>query len=219
VSELTKPPKSELESLRPLSVAEEEIVAELHMGAFDRLGDGSRPQPGDASRAVRAEFLRFLILGGDDDYRPHEKGVRVTGAWITGILDLEGCRIPRDIGLKDCQFEAVPVLRSAIIDNLFLDGSELSGLQADRLEARGGLSLRGALVKGEIRLTGARLGGYLDCHGTTLDHGDGLALSAEGPCRPRALKRGAAFSCAALRFEGASAFRTRGTVRTLTGSA
>ena len=176
----TKRPKSALEGLRPLSAAEEEIIAELHMGTFDRLGDGSRPAPGDVTRAVRADFLRFLILGGDDDHRPHEKGVRVTGAWITGVLDLEGCRVPRDIGLKDCQFDAVPVLRSAIIDNLFLDGSELSGLQADRLEARGGLSLRGALIKGEIRLTGARLGGYLDCHGTTLDHGDGVVLSAEG---------------------------------------
>ena len=39
-------------------------------------------------------------------------------------------------------------LRYAVIDNLFLDGSSLPGLQAERLEARGGVSLKGADVSG-----------------------------------------------------------------------
>ena len=117
--------------------------------------------PGEATREVRAAFLRFLILGGDARHRPHEKGVRVSGGWISGVLDLEGCRIPRDIGLKDCRFDAVPVLRYAVVDNLFLDGSLLPGLQAERLESRGGVSLKSAEVMGEIRLTGSRLDGSL----------------------------------------------------------
>jgi len=133
-----------LADFHPLSAAETKVVAHLQLGDFDRLGDGLRPEQEDPERTVRADLLRYLILG-DGAYRLHEKGLRLSGAWIIGILDLEGCRIPRDIGLKDCHFDASPVLRSAVIDNLFLDGSALPGLQADRLEARGVLSLRGAM--------------------------------------------------------------------------
>jgi hypothetical protein len=173
-------PGSPLEALKPLTPAEGRILADLGVGEFDRLGDGLRPETDDPARLVRAAFLRFLILGGDETHRPHEKGVRVSGGWISGVLDLEGARIPRDIGLKDCRFDAVPVLRYAVIDNLFLDGSLLPGLQADRLEARGGVSLKGAEVAGEVRLSGSRLGGNLSLDGASISYPGGTALVADG---------------------------------------
>ncbi len=167
-----------LAAFGPLSRAEQTLVDGLDAGDFDRLGDGAAPQAGDADRAVRAALLRFLILGGPDAPRQHEKGIRLSGAWITGALDLEGCRAPHDIGLADCRFEAAPVLRAARIDTLFLDGSILPGLVADRLEARGGVYLRAAAVDGAVVLTGARLGGELVCDGALMSQPDGLALDA-----------------------------------------
>ena len=143
------------------------------------------------------------MLGGEEGCRPHEKGVRVIGAWVAGVLDLEGCRIPRDIGLKDCRFDAVPILTSAVIDNLFLDGSALPGLQADRVEARGGISLRGSKVTGEIRLRGARLAGDLDCHGAIIELADGVAITADGlEARGGVLLRGAEI-CGGISLTGA----------------
>ncbi len=168
-----------LADFQPFSMAEGKVVSHLQTGDFDRLGDGLRPEKADAERTVRADLLRYLILASDE-YRLHEKGLRLSGAWITGILDLEGCRIPRDLGLKDCHFEASPVLRSAIIDNLFLDGSALPGLQADRLEARGCISLRAAIVMGEIRLPGARIGGSIEADGVRISSPEGIALDADG---------------------------------------
>lgn len=175
-----RPTARTLADLAPLGAAEEKIVAALASGDFDRLGDGLRPEQADPARTVRAELLRFRILGREDGPCPHEKGMRLSGARITGMLDLEGCRIPHDIGLKDCHFEAVPVLRSAVIDSLFLDGSTLPGLQADRLEARAGVHLRGAMVSGEVRLRDARLGGPVECDGATVDWPDDIALNAGG---------------------------------------
>ncbi|PWK68989.1 hypothetical protein [Aminobacter sp. AP02] len=174
------PVQSGLGDFQPLNAAETKIVSNLKSGEFDRLGDGSRPDWDDPARTVRADLLRFLILGSDNGFRMHEKGLSISGARVTGVLDLEGCRIPRDIRLKDCLFDASPVLRSAIIDNLFLDGSALPGLQADRLEARGGLSVRGATVTGEIRLGGARLGGNMEADGATISVPDGIAINADG---------------------------------------
>jgi hypothetical protein len=167
-----------LADFQPLLTAEEDVVARLLSGAVDRLGDGSLPSKPDPSRVVRAVFLRFLMLGGEDGCRPHEKGIRISGAWIKGILDLEACVISRDIGLSNCHFEAAPVLRAAIINRLFLNGSLLPGLQAERMEARGGVYLRAAQVLGEVRILESRLGGNLECDGATIRVTGGYALNA-----------------------------------------
>ncbi|MBX3583489.1 MAG: hypothetical protein KF810_16505 [Rhizobiaceae bacterium] len=180
-----------LSDFEPLSPAEAIVVSRLGSGEFDRVGEG---EPGihTPERLVRAELLRFLILGGDKDYPLHEKGLRVSGARITGILDLEGCRIYRDLGLRDCHFDSAPVLRSAIVDSLFLDRSVLPGLRADRLEARGDISLRGATLMGGIRIVGARLGGSLAVDGATIEAPEGLAIDADRfEARGNILLRGA----------------------------
>jgi hypothetical protein len=96
-----------LADFEPLLPAEKAVVAGLPNGDFDRLGDGRRPEHAGEDRLIRAGFLRFLLLGGDEACRPHEKGIRLSGAWISGILDLEACRILRDIGLNNCRFDAV----------------------------------------------------------------------------------------------------------------
>jgi hypothetical protein len=72
-----------------------------------------------------------------------------------------------------------PVLRSAVIDSLFLDGSTLPGLAADRLDARGTVTLAGTRVTGSIVLSGARLGGVLDARGARLEPASGPALDGE----------------------------------------
>jgi hypothetical protein len=183
---------SGLADFQPLNPAEAKVFAELRSGDFERLGDGLRPEWDDPARIVRAEFIRFLILGGDEGSRLHEKGLRISGARVVGKLDLEGCRIPRDIGLKDCLFDAAPVLRSAIIDNLFLDGSAFPGLQAERLEARGGLTIRSATVTGQIRLSGARIGGNIEADGAMIALPDEVAFHADGlEVRESILLRGA----------------------------
>lgn len=180
-----------LDDFLPLSPAEAEIIANVQGSGVERVGDGLRPQEADPERSVRAEFLRFLILK-DSGTSHQRRGVKLSGAWITGALDLEGCRIPRDIGLKDCHFEAVPVLRSAIIDSLFLDGSRLPGLRAERLEARGSLSMKGTVFSGAVRLAGARLNGALEADGVCLDLPGETALDAGGiEARGSVLMRGA----------------------------
>ncbi|HEV7256236.1 MAG TPA: hypothetical protein VGN82_00520 [Bosea sp. (in: a-proteobacteria)] len=180
-----------LDDFQPLLPAEEEVVARLLSGNYDRLGDGTRPEAPDPSRVIRASFLRFLMLGGQEGCRPHEKGVRITGAWITETLDLEACHVFRDIGLIDCHFEATPILRAAIINRLFLDGSSLPGLEAERLEARGGVYLRGAHVQGEVNIPQSRLGGNLECDGATIRAPSGRAIDAAAIELRNLLLRGA----------------------------
>ncbi len=180
-----------LDDFLPLSPAEAEIVTTLRNVGFERVGDGLCPAEASPERLVRAEFLRFLILK-DSGSSAQGRGLKLSGAWITGVLDLEGCRIPRDIGLKDCHFESMPVLRAAIIDSLFLDGSRLPGLRADRLEARGSISMKSASFAGPVRLAGARLGGAVEADGVSLDLPGETAFDAAGiEMRGSVLLRGA----------------------------
>jgi hypothetical protein len=175
-----------------LSPAEQVMVDGVGNGVFDRVGAGGLPAAGDADRMVRAGLIRALLLGGGGMPVMHEKGLRLSGAWVTGTLDLEGCRIPRDIGLMDCRFDAIPVLRSAVIDTLSLDGSVLPGLNADRLEARGDLLFRAATIEGLVALKGARLEGDLVFDGANLSNPDEICIAAERiAVRGGALFRGA----------------------------
>ena len=169
-----------LPQFEPLSAAEATLLAGLESGSFDRVGDGTPPPEASPAVTVRASLLRFLLTGRPGAPPLHEKGLRLSGAAIVGPLDLEGCRIPRDIGLSDCRFDSTINLRAAVIDSLYLDGSVLPGLIADKLEARGGIYLRSTTVTGPVRLPGARLSGGLVCDGATLMRPDGVALEAPG---------------------------------------
>lgn len=168
------------EGLRPLLPAEKTLIEGLGSGRFDLVEGGGLPDPGSAGREIRAALLRLLLVGAPGAPAMHEKGVRVSGAHITGPLDLEGCLVPRDIGLVDCRFEAPLILRSAIIHTLFLDGSILPGFLAERLEARGDLLLRSAVVDGAVVLPGARIGGGLVLDGASVQAGSQIALQGAG---------------------------------------
>ena len=161
-----------------LTLPEEGLLAELDSGAYHQCGDGSLPAAGDTARAIRASLLRLLLVGAPDIPRLHEKGLRLRGAWVTGSLDLEGCRDLRGITLADCRFDSPLILRSAVIDALLLDGSVLPGLAAERLQARGGVHLRAAEIDGAINLRGAQLDGDLVLDGSAVAQAGGIAFDA-----------------------------------------
>jgi hypothetical protein len=192
-----------------LTEAEQAVVDGLGTGHVTVLGDGMLPGPGAGDdRRVGARLIRWLALGapGDDDVRLHEKGLRIAGALVvsdgqadpllekesTPGLDLQGCKLDHDLLLLGCRFQDAPVLRGARVQTLNLQGSALPGLSADRLEAWGGVVLRGVRAEGEVRLLGARIGGDLDCEGgrfenqhdvkkeKTVPGSTGKALNADG---------------------------------------
>ncbi|MFB9149252.1 hypothetical protein [Roseovarius ramblicola] len=59
-------------------------------------------------------------------------------------------------------------------------GSTGDALSVDRLDARGSVFLRGVQAVGEVRLSGARIGGNLECDGGRFENAGGRALSANG---------------------------------------
>lgn len=223
--------KRKLTDFKPLWKAEEKILADLDNAHMTVLGEGDLPDAdaGD-DRRVRASFIRWCALGGDDDHQVHEAGVRVKGALIvsdgeedaaqgrgTAGLNLEGAKAPGDLVLWSCRFEDPPILRGARMQTLNLQGAALPGIEADSLETKGGVFLRQTKVTGEARFLGAKIGGDFDCAGGRFVNARGNALSADrletrggvflrqaevtGEARFLDAKIGGEFACTGGRFE------------------
>ncbi len=153
---------ADFEPLRPL---EHEVLQACAGGSVAK-GAG-RALRGETP-SVRGEFLRFLILGGDERAPVHGNGVRLAAMNIEGRLDLTGCAVLFPILFVDCHFDHGLILNDASLVSLVLGGSRLEFVDGDRLRCSGeirldhvrivrGLSLVRSELNSDLNLTGARL--------------------------------------------------------------
>jgi hypothetical protein len=164
---------------KDLSPAEKTVLAAARDGEVAWLGD-KRPETASDECRLRAGFVRFLALGGDETTPVHEKGVQIAGGWIDGDMDCEGAVLPHDLILWDCRLDGDLILRGATTRTLNLGGTRLKGIEADRLEATGGVYLRnGFHATSEVRLLGARIGANLECDGGRFENPEGVALHCD----------------------------------------
>lgn len=171
-----------LEDFEPLMLGEMQLLDACSRGIPARLSDDT-PELATNEKRVRAAFLRFLLLGGDEQAPLHERGVSLQGAFVEGLLDLIGCSIETSISFVRCRFDTRIHAEDARMGGLLnLTGSYLDhGLSADRLSCAGGVFLRNDFqTTGEIRLVGAQIGGVLDCNAGLFRVKEGDALSADG---------------------------------------
>jgi hypothetical protein len=78
-----------------------------------------------ADRSVRAGFLRFLVLGGDDFAPVHEDGVTITGAEVADQFDLNESEAARSLICSGCIFEKGVFLYDASLKGLALIGGRV----------------------------------------------------------------------------------------------
>ncbi|WP_030662668.1 hypothetical protein [Streptomyces cellulosae] len=118
-------------------------------------GDGWGPE-----RTVRASVLRALLLDG-----PQEDGeiasLRLAGARVTGMLDLQYATIDHPVRLRHCHFDAAPRFYACRLRELNLSESALPGLTAQAVRVDGVLRMTRARFRGPVRLGGAQLAGSL----------------------------------------------------------
>ena len=170
-----------------LTDPEQRLIAAARAGQPRDLAGG---EPVDAEemegwgpdRAVRAGVLRDLLLGRHGELDP--RGVRLRGARIYGVLDLDDVRTATALRLIDCHASVIR-LRRAHLPALDLIGVRTTEINAENLRVDHDLNLArlraaGAGPAGVVRLLGAHIGGQLDCSGGELTSADGPALYADG---------------------------------------
>lgn len=131
--------------------------------------------------AVRGEVLRHLLTTADWPVDP--KGVRLRRVRIHGLLDLEAVTVRCPVLLADCEFDdSRPLIANfATIPLLALRRCRLSGFSGDSLTVSGNLSFRETEVAGPLIVSGARIGGALQCGGTRIGaDATGTSLACHG---------------------------------------
>lgn len=161
-----KPKGRTLAEFEPLQLAEQKLLAASRAGEIAEIS-AQRPTQATADNTVRAAFLRFMLLGGDEHAPVHEKGVQLCGACVVGTLDMSSVNVPSNVLLALCRFHEEATLRDARVEGMLnLQGSYMSALSADRLVCDGSFFLRhGFIANGEVRLRGALINGSFSCNG------------------------------------------------------
>lgn len=118
-------------------------------------------------RTVRAEVLRALLLNGPT--RDGEiAGMKLTGARVTGLLDLRYGRVEHPVRLRSCHFDETPNLYGAQVRALVLSDSVLPGLTAGTLRVELVLRITCCRTTGPVRLAGAQIAGAFFANGAQL---------------------------------------------------
>ena len=179
---------NKLEDFQPLRPAEEKLRAAAQAGETAVIAQ-TRPEASGRTddNTVRADFIRYLALGGCASCGLHQGGLRLHGAWIDGGLNLHGCDLPRGLYLTYCWFDGPVDLQDAQAQRLDFGGGRMPKVNADGRAFNGvGLKTtrdlhlsRGFSASGMVDLYGAEIGGDVRCDGAQLENDRGWALDAE----------------------------------------
>jgi len=116
--------------------------------------------------------------------------VRLSGARITGLLDLSFAEVGHAVLLRDCYWDVEPRLSGAQLRLVRLSGSCLPGLRVADAQIDGLLLLDRCHFDGEVTLTGTRVNGILSLHGAQLRGNPALSAVSLAVERPDLYRHG-----------------------------
>ena len=124
--------------------------------------------------SIRAEILAWLCTDTKAIENVHRHGLALRGYRITGLLDLIHAEVRFPIQFRECVFDTDIWLKSARLRSLNFRACNLQGMNADSAiidtnlllidgcETHGEVSLRGAVIGGDIRTDGSIFNGSND---------------------------------------------------------
>ncbi|MBI1494553.1 hypothetical protein [Halocynthiibacter styelae] len=175
-----RPSFNEILNGTPLTPAEESLLDACKTTGAVFIG-GEVPDKATPENSIRGELIRYLMMGGCETHQPNARGVFVFGAYITGYLILDGCRSPLDLGVVRSRFEQGADFDDSEVGAVVLSTSYLPGLTGERMTVKRSFFMRhGFCSAGSVVLSGAHIGGQLDCAGARFEAEEGAALEAQG---------------------------------------
>lgn len=156
-----------LQAFAPLNPAEQTLLKAALAGEPCSFG-GARPAAASETNEIRAGFLRFLALGGENGNAVHESGLRLKGAFIGGAVNLDGARNVRPLWIEECTIAGEFRFCDAETKVVSLERTAASAICGDGVLIDGSLLLRGAIILGCLQLFGAEITGTLSCAGCTI---------------------------------------------------
>jgi len=144
---------------------EEWVLAQLEEGKWAHLRIYANGEQ-DKCR-LTAAFLEALLTDGIEDFKPHRKGLRITGAVVAQALDLENAEVAHIVFLDNFKFEKEVNCRDVrFARHLGLNNCQFSQ-KADfqRVHVQGNVFLRNAVFQGPLDFCGDDIGGQFNADG------------------------------------------------------
>ncbi|WP_406287446.1 pentapeptide repeat-containing protein [Embleya sp. NBC_00896] len=120
--------------------------------------------PWGADRTIRASVLARLLLQPPEAEPGHMTALRLTGALVTGRLELGGGRMDVYISVIRCRFENPIILNVASSTTIFANECVIPAFQGRNLRIDGDLSLQRCEIPGGILILDARIDNDLRVH-------------------------------------------------------
>jgi hypothetical protein len=131
------------------------------------------------ARTVRAEVIRELLVAPPSPLPGRVPSLQLSGARVTGILDLSHARIDTPFNFEECWFDERMSLYAARTRTIYLQGCRVPGMYAEELRTDGELNLHGVLCTGVLDLDNTHISGPLTLTDAQLSNPGGVALRAD----------------------------------------
>jgi len=171
----------------PLSAAELTVVRSAPRRELAWVGPDANPdnpandpthgEDWGPERSVRAGLLRWLYADPMASRQIDPSGLGIAGARITGTVDLSYVKADTPITLVRCYMPDGINLTFSHLQSLEIRGSSTGPISADLSELAGDLSIRFGAY-GPLSLFRSRIGGNLDCTGSTFLGGGNATVNA-----------------------------------------
>jgi len=146
-----------------LNLAEQKLLDACRSGETADISE-QRPERPGVLNTVRASFLRFLALGGDEHAPVHENGVSLQGVWVEGELNLVSAILPHSLGLINCYLSTINLRYSNVHGFVAFQGCYVDSFDGDCMVCGGDVFLNeGFTAASTVRLANAQIRGSLDC--------------------------------------------------------
>ncbi|GGM16797.1 oxidoreductase [Streptomyces fumigatiscleroticus] len=128
---------------------------------------------------MKCSVIAALLLGaGDEPARGKRPALRLSGARITGSLDVPFAEILMPVVMADCRFDAAPQMQGARIHEVVLTGCVLPGLDLGTAQIEGRLVLSRCHLSGPLVLTRTQIHADVDLRDTVIRAPGTEAISA-----------------------------------------
>jgi hypothetical protein len=151
-----------------------------------------------ADRVVRAEVISRLLLGVRDTQRGYVTRVSLSGARISGSLNINGAVSSSELIIERCWLEDAPDFGDATTLGVDLLRCRIAGFAGFRWRCSGGASFINTRIVGPVDFSGARIGGELEMAGATLTNPEGTALNGYNLTVDQGLYCGSGFSATGM---------------------
>lgn len=146
----------------PLTRAEQRLIDNNGAVSFAE----TRPSAPTDDNTSRPELIRHLAEAGCDDATLSHHGLAISGAWVTGDLNLRGLHHDISFILADSHIKGQVHLHDAELKRVHLNGTFCNGLQGQRCKLTTNLFLsNGFHAAGTVDLLNAAIGGQFACRG------------------------------------------------------